>query len=495
MNMLILLADQLRFDSLSCNGAPVCRTPAMDSVGAAGVRFANAYSPIALCTPARASLLTGRYPHNHRQLSNMGNFNGVFDDQLIGQPTLLSRLAGAGYRIGYAGKWHLPREGDGALWGVHRWHTPGDWSRPLAQQGYDFARDEVQRLEWGGAAPFAGRNTLPAEQTQEAWTADRAIEMIDAFGGGDAPFLVTASFFGPHFPYAVPEPYDTRYDPDRVARPANFDERFAGKPLIQQKELLRWNAAHLTWPDWQRVIAAYWGYCSFVDHQMGRVLAALERSGRRDDTVVVVTADHGDMLGNHRLFNKGFHMYEETHRVPLLIAGPGIERGATAAPFANLVDLAPTLLELAEAEPLADADGRSLAPLLAGRTPADWPDDVFAEFHGYETTLCSTRDDPHGELEVRLQPGYRGRAVRPALGSGGTAQPRRAAGVRARAAPHEAAPDDPHASDRRRPGSRKRLAGQLLRPVPVRPRTLTGPRRRSKRGGEPESDIRYSWLS
>ena len=391
-NILILLADQLRYDALSCNGAPVCRTPNMDAVAAAGVRFRDAYTPIALCTPARASLLTGRYPHNHLQLSNMGNFNGVFDDRLIGQPTLLSRLAGAGYRIGYAGKWHLPREGDGELWGVERWHTPGEWSRPLAQDGYDFARDEVQRLEWGRAAPFAGRNTLPAGQTQEAWTADRAIEMVDAFGGGDAPFLVFASFFGPHFPYAVPAPWDTRYDPAGVARPANFDERFAGKPLIQQKELLRWNAAHLTWPDWQRVIAAYWGYCSFVDHQMGRVLEALQRSGRRrEDTIVVVTADHGDMLGSHRLFNKGFHMYEETHRVPLLISGPGVERGADTAAFANLVDLAPTLLEQAAAEPPADADGRSLTPLLAGSTPADWPDDVFAEFHGYETTLYSTR--------------------------------------------------------------------------------------------------------
>ena len=94
---------------------------------------------------------------------------------------MLSRLAAAGYRIGYAGKWHLPREGDGALWGVERWHAPGEWSGPLAQRGYDFARDEVQRLEWGGAAPFAGRNTLPAAQTQEAWTADRAIEMVDTF--------------------------------------------------------------------------------------------------------------------------------------------------------------------------------------------------------------------------------------------------------------------------------------------------------------------------
>ena len=242
-NILVLLADQLRYDALGCNGAPVCRTPAIDAVAAAGVRFGGAFTPIALCTPARASLLTGRYPHNHLQLSNMGNFNGIFDDRLIGQPTLLSRLAGAGYRIGYTGKWHLPREGDGELWGVKRWHTPGEWSGPLAQRGYDFARDEVQRLEWGGSAPFAGRNSLPAGQTQEAWTADRAIEMVDAFGKGDDPFLVFASFFGPHFPYAVPAPWDTQYDPAAVARPANFDERFAGKPLVQQKELLRWNAA------------------------------------------------------------------------------------------------------------------------------------------------------------------------------------------------------------------------------------------------------------
>ena len=167
-NMLILLADQLRYDALSCNAAHLCRTPAMDSVSAAGVRFANVYTPIALCTPARASLLTGRYPHNHRQLSNMGNFNGVFDDQLIGQPTLLSHLAGAGYRIGYTGKWHLPREGDGALWGVHRWHTPSEWLRSLDVPDYEFARREVQRLEGGGGGGGGGGRIGAVRRSQHA---------------------------------------------------------------------------------------------------------------------------------------------------------------------------------------------------------------------------------------------------------------------------------------------------------------------------------------
>ena len=155
----------------------------------------------------------------------MGNSNGVFDDQLIGQPTLLSRLAGAGYRIGYAGKWHLPREGDGALWGVHRWHTPGEWSRPLAQQGYDFARDEVQRLEVGRGGAVRGAQHAASRAdpgSLDGGPGDRDDRGVRRRG---RPFLVTASFFGPHFPYAVPEPYDTRYDPAQVARPANFDER------------------------------------------------------------------------------------------------------------------------------------------------------------------------------------------------------------------------------------------------------------------------------
>ena len=150
-NVLILLADQLRYDALSCNGAPVCRTPAMDSVAAAGVRFASAFTPIALCTPARASLLTGCYPHNHRQLSNMGNFNGVFDEQLVGQPTLLSRLA-AKPATGSATRESGICRGRATArwWGVHRWHTPGEWMRSLDRPDYDFARQR-------GATPGVGR--------------------------------------------------------------------------------------------------------------------------------------------------------------------------------------------------------------------------------------------------------------------------------------------------------------------------------------------------
>ena len=135
----------------------------------------------------------------------------------------------------------------------------------------------------------------------------------------DRPFMICSSFFGPHFPYCVPEPYDEMYDPETVERWINFDEQFVDKPSIQQKEMLRWNASHLTWPDWQKVIATYWGYCTFIDDQVKRVLYALERAGQLDNTVIIYSSDHGDMLGSHRLFNKMMNMYNETHQVPLAI--------------------------------------------------------------------------------------------------------------------------------------------------------------------------------
>lgn len=393
-NILFLFSDQHRYDACSCNGAPVCRTPAIDSIRERGMRFTNAYTCIALCSPARASLMTGRYPHNHGLLANMGNFNSVFDEQVIGKPAFPPMLSSSGYRVGYAGKWHISREGDSAYWKFDRWHTGEGWQAALKAAGisFDYGRNEVQRLEWGEDAPFYGRSVLPSDKTQEAWVADRAVEMIGAYATSQDPFMVVAAFHGPHFPYAVPAPYDTMYDPAQVERWGNFDEQFVDKPLIQQKEMLRWNASQLTWPDWQRVIACYWGYCSYIDDQIRRILDALAKSGAAENTVVVYAADHGDMLGSHRLFNKGFNMYEEDNHIPLIVSWPRVTKpGSTCDSFVNLVDFMPSFLDIAGVERPEGVDGRSIVPLLRGSVPDDWPDDVYGEFHGYEATLASIR--------------------------------------------------------------------------------------------------------
>ncbi len=393
-NILLLLTDQQRYDAAGCNGARVVRTPAIDGIARRGMRFTSAYTPIALCSPARGCLMTGLYAHNHGQLANMGNFNGVFNTQVLEKPAFPRLLRAAGYQTGYAGKWHLPKEGVTEAWGFDRWHTTGDWHRQLKAAGieFDYGRDDVQRMEWGRGAPFCGRTVLPPERTHDAWVADRAVEMIGAFAKAKAPFMVCASFFGPHFPYAVPAPHDTMYDPARVERWDNFDETFETKPLIQQKESLRWNASQLTWTDWQNVIAHYWGACTFIDDQIGRVLSALDQSGRAGATLVILATDHGDMLGCHRLFNKGFHGYEETHHIPLVVSGPPVSKpGSVCDEFVNLVDLMPTVLDAAGVAQPQKVDGRSMLPLLGGRRPDDWPQEAFSEFHGYESTLYSMR--------------------------------------------------------------------------------------------------------
>ena len=392
-NILFLFSDQHRFDALSCYDAPVCRTPALDSLAESGMRFTHAFTPTALCSPARAALLTGRYPHNNGQLANMGNFNGVFDKQLLdvtGYPQLLSE---AGYSVNYVGKWHLPKQGETDFWHFDQWYTELQYAAETAGLGLDADRaKEVQRLEWGGTAPFCGQATLPAEQMQEAWSADKTIDLLNAHAEGDRPFMIFTSFFGPHFPYAVPAPYDTLYDPAQVERWINFDETFENKPLIQQKEMLRWNAAHLTWPDWQRVIAHYWGYCTYIDDQIARILTRLDALGLAENTLVIYASDHGDMVGSHRLFNKGMYMYDEIYRIPLLMRWPGVTQpGGQCDEFVSLVDLMPTLLDVAAAPCPGGLDGRSLKPFLQGDTLPDWPDDIFAEFHGYESTLFSQR--------------------------------------------------------------------------------------------------------
>ncbi|MBV7330574.1 sulfatase-like hydrolase/transferase [Chloroflexi bacterium TSY] len=392
-NILFLFSDQHRFDALGCSGAQICRTPALDSLAESGLRFTHAFTPTALCSPARAALLSGLYPHNNGQLANMGNFNGVFDTQMLdatGYPQLLSAV---GYSVNYVGKWHLPREGDADFWHFDQWFTDRNYAQEKTELGLDVDRSkEVQRLEWGGEAPFCGQARIAAEHLQEAWCADKTIDLLKTHADGNKPFMIFTSFFGPHFPYAVPAPYDTMYEPEQVERWPNFDETFENKPLIQQKEMLRWNASHLTWPDWQQVIAHYWGYCRYIDDQIARILTQLHALGLTDNTIVIYASDHGDMVGSHRLFNKGMYMYDEIYRIPLLIRWHGqTQPGTQCDEFVSLVDLMPTLLDVADAQVPTALDGRSIRPFLQGETVPNWPDDVFAEFHGYESTLYSQR--------------------------------------------------------------------------------------------------------
>ena len=247
----------------------------------------------------------------------------------------------------------MPKEGDNSLWSLQKWDQYRAYYDELKETGikdfYDYHGSHLMDSEWGVSnPPVWGKSGLSYDQMQETWSANKTIDMIKDFKDKDNPFMVMTSFKGPHWDYMVPEPYDTMYDPKSIEKWGNFDDPFINKPEIQQKEILRWNAGHLTWKDWQGMIAAYWGYCTFIDHEIGRIISYLKEKNLYEDTIIIFSTDHGDMIGSHRIFNKGFQMYEETHRIPLVIRIPGeSNNGKKIESFVSHVDLFKTICDLA----------------------------------------------------------------------------------------------------------------------------------------------------
>ena len=396
-NILFLLTDQQRYDTLSCNGSSQCKTPYIDEVAKEGTNFSYAYTPIALCSPSRGSIFTGLFPHNHGQLTNVGdNFNGVFDKNILDKKSWTQVLSDNDYLTGYVGKWHLPKEGENKFWGLANWHLYRSYYDELKNMGiehfYDYHGSHLMDSEWGVSNPPAyGKSGLDYNQMQETWSTDKTISLIEQYKDEENPFMIMTSFKGPHWDYMVPEPYDTMYDPRSIEKWGNFDDPFINKPEIQQKEILRWNAGHLTWKDWQEMIAAYWGYCTYIDSEIGRIIKYLKKMNLYDDTVIIFSTDHGDMIGSHRIFNKGFQMYEETHRIPLIVRDPDSSTpGKVINSFVSHVDLFDTICDYANISNDTKTDGFSLTGLNNNQN-SNARDSIFSEFHGYEPCLTSIR--------------------------------------------------------------------------------------------------------
>jgi arylsulfatase A-like enzyme len=397
-NVLFLLTDQERYD-LTAPGS-VVETPNLDRLSEEGMRFTRAYTPISICSSARASLLTGLYPHNHGMLNNAHEADAIQPNLPPELPTFGELLSEAGYTNAYVGKWHVGLDqGPGDFGfeyrgGADRHHDAdlaGDFESYREELGVDVSEEELEeRIYTGGEKPtlVAATDPVPVEATRPYYIAERAIERLRE--GFEEPYLLRADLYGPHHPYVVPEPYASMYDPDAIELPPSYAETFDGKPAVQEQYLHYRGADAFDRGTWSEAIAKYWGFTTLIDDQIGRILDALEEEGL-EDTMVIHTSDHGDFTGGHRQFNKGPLMYEDTYRIPLQVRWPGeVEASSVCEEFVSLHDLMPTFLDLADVE-VPDVDGRSIRPLLSGETPEDWPDAHFAEYHGDEFGLYSQR--------------------------------------------------------------------------------------------------------
>lgn len=388
-NLLFLMTDQHRTDTIGCYGGSPALTPALDSLAARGTVYDAAFTPTAVCTPARASLFTGLYPFEHGAISNFERATGPrseLDDSLR---TLGHDLNAAGYAAGYVGKWHLGKQRGPEYYGFDGEHISGatnNYSHPgyqrwLAEHGHPpvALTDEIFSTLPDGSRGhlLAARLQQPTEATFEQYLADQTIDLIRRYAEAERPFVVVCSFFGPHLPYVIPDEWFDLFDPADINLPASMSETFDGKPEVQRTYARFWGADLIDESTWRQLHAAYRGYVALIDHQIGRILDALQECGCGDDTVVTFTADHGEFTGAHRLNDKGPAMYDDIYAIPALVAVPG-QQARRCDAFVTLLDFHATILDVIGADP-SRSRGRSLLTDdgSAGR------DAVVAEFHGH----------------------------------------------------------------------------------------------------------------
>jgi choline-sulfatase len=377
-NILLFVADQFRGDSLACDGNAEIKTPNYDALAARGVRFPNAFTPCPICVPARATLITGKYPHNG---TGKKSNEGALPAEIAKLPEL---LVAEGYRTYASGKLHYhPYAAPGQPRTLH-----GFQEAKLAESGRIIAKydqsgqtpkledyfDYLGTVGWGGytRAHGVGNNDihpapspLPGEHTVDGWVATEGINYIDQHleNAADQPFFIKVSFPKPHAPFDPPRPYDSMYDPRELSEPAQQKDSHPRSPDKQIESAEHgWNYIS---PEGRQVIKShYYGQISFQDSQVGRVMEHLKAKGLSENTYVIFVSDHGEMLGDFGYYFKSC-MYEGSIRVPMLISGPGIKPGVNEA-LVGLEDLTPTITELLATELPEAVDGISLAPLLRG---------------------------------------------------------------------------------------------------------------------------------
>ncbi len=427
-NILLITSDQQRADCVGFENRHL-RTPHLDQLARAGTRFSANITPNLVCQPSRASILTGLLPLTHGVWDN-----GVDLDPRVGEQGFAGTLARAGYRTAFLGKAHFATKSTFAPTGTPEcnksqarygptWCGPymgfqhaelsvlghmhrtrplesppaGHYERWLVSRG---ANEEALALWAQATRPGSGAaqtwsSALPVAWHSSTWVANRAIRWITESRVTDGPFCAWVSFPDPHHAFDCPEPWSSMYDPrdmplprhrtkDLERRPWWHKAVLEGKPQLADPAMLKFRTEGSRVPDQTdqqlaEMTANYYGMISLIDHNVGRILVALDDLGLRDETLVVYTTDHGELLGNHGLYLKHPIPYEDLLRVTLIARGPGVAAGQVVAEPVSTLDLTPTFYECAGVAAPEGLQGRSLRRLLGGEP--ETRDVAYSEWH------------------------------------------------------------------------------------------------------------------
>jgi arylsulfatase A-like enzyme len=383
-NILLILSDQHRFDCLGVNRHPFLRTPHIDRLAAEGVNFTQAHTPIPVCVPTRNSLLHGQWSTEHLAIAN--HDTEAPRPAKPGLPTFTRMLHDAGYALLHVGKWgvHPDKDPTHPDYGYDRYISVGDY--PGWREG--LGAPPLPKTTWeGGVDPGVG-----PELSRLAWGAGETIRLLEQVSSSTQPFFIRWDPSEPHLPNIVPEPYNSLYPPEEISPWPSFPDPLIGKPYIQGQQRRTWGVEGWSWAQWAPVVSRYLGQISLLDAQVGRLLDALNTLGLVETTLVIYTADHGDLGGGHGMVDKHYVMYDDVVRVPLVARWPGhISPGTHCDAFvSHSLDLASTFCDVAGIPAPATFRGQSLVPLFKGAQD-NGRSDIFSMYHGNQFGLYSQR--------------------------------------------------------------------------------------------------------
>ena len=428
-NILFIMYDQLRFDYLSCAGHPWLETPNMDALAARGVRFSRAYVQSPVCGASRMSFYTGRYVHSHGAAWN--NF-----PLKVGEQTLGDHLRKLGMESWLIGKTHMKVDEEGMTrLGIARdgiigarvsecgfdvfvrddglWSEGPDgfydskrspYNEYLKSKGYtgdnpwhDFANSGVTEDGEIASGWFLKHAEKPANiknaDSETPWLTSKMIEFLDGRGNETAPWLCHLSYIKPHWPYIVPAPYHAMYGRNQILPAVRHpDEKKHPHPVYGAFQANAIGQAFSRDEVREKVIPAYMGLIKQCDAELGRLMDYLKQTGRLDDTMIVLTSDHGDYLGDHWLGEKDL-FHEQSVKIPLIVYDPSPEadaaRGTVCDELVESIDLAATFIEAAGGKvPAHIVEGRSLVPFLRGEKPEDWREFAVSEYDYSATPMA-----------------------------------------------------------------------------------------------------------
>lgn len=375
-NVLLIVCDQLRYDSIGFSGIYPVKTPVIDALCADGLFFKNAYTPLPVCAPSRQSMLTGVQPDSIGALFNYNFVKTNGADPNV--PTWVSELRDGGWHCGFAGHWDASPHGNENSFGYETIFDNGAWSRELHEKYGDI--NYVNG--W-----FGESNPIAFEDTKTYRICRSAADFIRNSKNGE-PWHLWVDITDPHLPCRPSAPFDTMYSPEDMTPWSGFGDTFEGKPYIQKKQIENWHLEGKTWEDFAPTVARYFGMITQTDTAIGQIVDALRETGEYDDTIIILTADHGDTCGSHGMLDKHYILYDDVVHVPFVVRYPALGRGVVEDFCCNTLDIAPTVESLVGLTAESKRHGRPVSDYL---DDTETPDFAVFTSNGQQFGLFTQR--------------------------------------------------------------------------------------------------------